>query len=1352
MRSTAALAVLFAAIPFSSAAASLPPKDGRQLLSNLPASFEPNRGQADHRFDYVSRGMGYSFSVGPEQALLELASPGQDKSSPRFAAVRLKMLGVNRRAHGRALQPQAGKSNYFIGNDSARWLKDVPRYGRVEYRQIYPGVDIAYYGTGSQLEYDFVLGPHADPRKIRMQVEGAEKIEIDGAGDLVLHAAGAEIREKRPLVYQDTPAGRKLLEARYVALGGNRVGFQIRGGDPAKSLVIDPSLVFSTYFGGTGNDLAANVVLDSSGNYYVSGFSRSTPLGGTKIGQPLIGSPGIASFVAKLSPAGTLIFATYIGGANDQGIAHVALDSSNNIYLAGDTTSANFPTLNPIPGQGVGGGYDGYVLELNSTGNALVYSTYLGGNGDDIVYGIQVDSLGEAYIVGTTRSSNLQVTLNPVPSQLSGVQNAFAAKLSAGPNPSLSYFRYFGGSKTDYVNGLALDGSGNSYMFGDTNSVNFPALPLASKPACTWPGGHGWLTMLDLTGAVVYSTFICGTNGGDAVRGAALAPGGNLVIVGETDSTTFPTTPNAFQLNYGGGGDDAFVMELSPSGGLLYSTYLGGNGDDGGGAVAVDALGNWYVTGDTASTNFFLANPIQNTNLGSQSNGFLTKFASPSSIVFSTYFGGSIHDAPVAIAVDAVGRAYIAGRTNSPDFPRKNALQSTLGACGAGSGGGCDDGFWSVIATCDYTVSSPGGIASSGGGGTISITTTPECGWTATTLSPWITFTPSQPSGIGNGSVSYTIAANSGAPRSGSIAIGTHTINITQGGVISTTLTSSPSGASVTVTGAGCAPGPYITPANLTWNAQTCTVRFGDPQTFGGVSYSFKSSTVNGTATSSLNPLTVTPGANSLTINATYAAVIGASPGTATHFSVTAPASAAAGVSLQFTVTALDAGNNPVTGFSDPVHFTGTDGSAALPADATLTNGAGTFTASLVTVGTQTITASDLFTPSINGTSAGIVVSAASGLRLVPVTPCRLYDTRNLAQGGPFITGNTSRNFTIPGACGVPSTAQAYSLNVAVVPHTALGFLTVWPTGQTQPTVATLNSIDGRIKSNAAIVPAGAGGAISVYATNDTDVVLDINGYFVPASTPGALAFYPMTPCRVVDTRNGTLLNGQFTGGNSRTVQTLSSSCNVPAAAQAYSLNFTVVASGQVGFVTAYPTGVTRPVVATLNATPPLPLAATPVVIANAAIVPVGTGGSIDVYATNPTDLVVDINGYFAPPGAGGMSLYALSPCRVLDTRKPAGSPPFTGSIDVNVLGAVCGGTPQAQGYVFNATAVPPAPLGFLTMWPQGTTQPTVATLNALDGAITNNMAIVPTNNTEVSAFGSNATHLVLDMFGYFAP
>jgi hypothetical protein len=213
-----------------------------------------------------------------------------------------------------------------------------------------------------------------------------------------------------------------------------------------------------------------------------------------------------------------------------------------------------------------------------------------------------------------------------------------------------------------------------------------------------------------------------------------------------------------------------------------------------------------------------------------------------------------------------------------------------------------------------------------------------------------------------------------------------------------------------------------------------------------------------------------------------------------------------------------------------------------------------------------------------------------------------------------------------------------------------------------------------------------------------------------------------------------------------------SSTCNIPVAARAYSLNFTVVAPGQVGYLTAYPTGVSQPVVATLNALPPLPLTVTPVVIANAAIVPAGSGGSIDVFATNHTDLVVDINGYFAPPGPGGLSLYTLPPCRVLDTRQPSGSPPFVGQIDVNVLTSVCGGTPAAQAYVFNASVVPAGSLGYLTLWPQGTTQPTVATLNALDGAITNNMAIVPTNNTHISAYATNSTHLILDMFSYFAP
>ncbi len=392
------------------------------------------------------------------------------------------------------------------------------------------------------------------------------------------------------------------------------------------------------------------------------------------------------------------------------------------------------------------------------------------------------------------------------------------------------------------------------------------------------------------------------------------------------------------------------------------------------------------------------------------------------------------------------------------------------------------------------------------------------------------------------------------------------------------------------------------------------------------------------------------------------------SAGTATHFFVAAPASATAGSPLSFTVMALDANNQTVAGYSDPVQFTSTDGAATLPADAIL-NGTGTFSASLVTAGPQTITVTDSLKPSITGTSAIIAISPSSGLRYIAVSPCRVVDTRNAAGpfGAPFVPASGSRSFSIPNStnCSIPSTAQAYSLNLTVVPHGTLGYLTMWPTGVNQAVVSTLNSIDGRVKANAAIVPAGDNGAVSVFATNDTDVVLDINGYFVATSNSNADSFYPTTPCRLIDTRAGvspTVSSGALAGGSSRTLPLLSSNCNVPATATAYSLNFTVVpASGTLGYLTVYPTGVAQPVVSTLNAP-------TGTVVANAAIIPAGTAGSIDVFATDPTDLIVDINGYFAPPGTGGLSFYSLPPCRVLDTRNPPGSPPFDGQIDPKVL------------------------------------------------------------------------------------
>ena len=297
--------------------------------------------------------------------------------------------------------------------------------------------------------------------------------------------------------------------------------------------------------------------------------------------------------------------------------------------------------------------------------------------------------------------------------------------------------------------------------------------------------------------------------------------------------------------------------------------------------------------------------------------------------------------------------------------------------------------------------------------------------------------------------------------------------------------------------------------------------------------------------------------------------------------------------------------------------------------------------------------------------------------------------------------------------------------------------------GLSQPLVSTLNSEDGRIKANAAIVPAGSSNSISAFVTDTTDLIIDINGYFVTDTTQ--LAFYPLTPCRVLDTRNGTgpLGGPSMTADQQRDFPVQSSTCGVPPTALAYSMNFTVVPQDTLGYLTVWPSGGTKPVVSTLNAP-------TGAVTANAAIVPAGTGGDISVFVTDNTDLVADINGYFAPPGTGGLSLYPAAPCRVLDTRTGSGA--FQGELTVPVVGAPCAIPANAQAFVFNATVVPQGSLGYLTLWPDGASKPVVSTLNAPDGAVTSNMAIVPTLNGLIDAFTTDKTNLILDIFSYFAP
>jgi hypothetical protein len=504
-----------------------------------------------------------------------------------------------------------------------------------------------------------------------------------------------------------------------------------------------------------------------------------------------------------------------------------------------------------------------------------------------------------------------------------------------------------------------------------------------------------------------------------------------------------------------------------------------------------------------------------------------------------------------------------------------------------------------------------------------------------------------------------------------------------------------------------------------------------------------------------IDPITVryTPdAASSVPYNsAVGTATVRVAPATPT---VTVTPSSPSITTLQQLTVAVAVSSNPTPTGS----VTLTSGSYTSAATA-LTSGGATITipAGSLSVGTDTLTVK--FTPdaasssiynSATGSSSVTVTppSTTTKLQFVAVTPCRVADTRNAtgAFGAPELAGGSTRTFNIPqSACSIPATAAAYSLNVTVVPDKSLGYLTVWPAGEAQPRVSLLNS-DGRVKANATITPAGANGGVSVYASDQTQFILDIDGYFVPAGTSASgLEFYPLTPCRVADTRNPTSALGgpSVIAATKRAFPVQSSGCGIPATAKAYSLNVTAVPYGGLGFVTAWPTGQPQPLVSTLNAP-------TGAVTANAAIVPAGMNGEVSIYVSDDTDIILDVNGYFAAPGTGGLSLYTVAPCRVIDTRNGAGA--FNGGIKVPVENSACAVPAAARAYVLNATVLPTTSLGYLTLWPDGTAQPTVSTLNASDGAVTSNMAIVPTTNGSIDVFAAGSTQLILDISNYFAP
>ncbi|MGD0289798.1 MAG: SBBP repeat-containing protein [Candidatus Binataceae bacterium] len=605
-------------------------------------------------------------------------------------------MGADRSPQIEGLDRQPGRANYFIGNDPKKWRTNVPTYALVKYRNVYPGIDLAYHGSNQrQLEYDFEVAPGVDPRQIKLSLTGDKRLRLDADGNLVVSIAGGEIVEHRPVIYQDIDGIRRRVTGGFEIRSGQTVGFKLAAYDHSKRLTIDPSLVYSTYLGGSNIDGAYGIAVDSSGNAYITGFTYSTDFPTTAGAFQTTSGGSQDVFVSKLNSGGSaLIYSTYLGGSLQDDPAGVAVDSSGNAYVTGETYSSNFPTTAGAFQTTLAGTINGFVSKLNSSGSALVYSTYLGGSNADNGQAIAVDSSGNAYVTGNTDSSNFPTTAGALQTTFGGGSfNAFVTKLDSGGS-GLIYSTYLGGSGRDIGRGIAIDPSSNAYVAGETSSSNFPTTAGAFQT--TLAGSkNAFVSKVNSGGsALVYSTYL-GGSGPDDATGIALDASGNAYVTGITDSSNFPTTAGAFQTTLAGS-ENAFVSKLNSGGSaLVYSTYLGGSNDDYGNGIAVDSSGNAYVIGYTVSSNFPTTAGVFQTALAGTSAAFVSKLNSGgSALTYSTYLGGSTagENSGEGIAVDSSGNAYVTGGAQSSDFPTTaGAFQTTFGGDG--------DAFVTKIAT-----------------------------------------------------------------------------------------------------------------------------------------------------------------------------------------------------------------------------------------------------------------------------------------------------------------------------------------------------------------------------------------------------------------------------------------------------------------------------------------------------------------------------------------------------------------------------------------------------------------------------------------------------------------------------
>jgi len=871
-----------------------------EAYGRLPLSFEPNQGQTDLSVKFLSRGSGYTLFLTDEGAVLALrkqkaeGARQREQGSPSLVdgpqfqkpnatdngqsnpdVLRFTLWGANRTAKVEALDELPGKSNYFIGNDPKKWRTNVPNYAQVKYEGVYPGVDLIYYGNQRQLEYDFVLAPGADLGAIALQVEtGRPKLEIAADGDLVIQTAGGEVRFHKPVAYQPGSTAdsrqsvgaadnrqssidnRQLLDVRYVLAADNRVSFAARGYDRSKPLVIDPVLLYSTYLGGSGIDVANGIAVGIDGTAFVAGGTASTDFPVVHPLQPNAGGPTDFpqdAFVSKLSADGsTLLYSTYLGGTKQDTANGIAVDTFGNAYVTGTTLSDDFPTT---PGSfhancGCDGkcnatinlngliNSDGFATKINPAGSAIVYSSLISGWGDTLGFGVSVDNNGSAYFVGQTYA--VACPPSPLPpatpiypggpfpfpwgtngfqTSLAGSADAFIVKVDPTAS-AIQYATYAGGSGEDDGFGIAADNIGNAYITGLTCSANFP-----TKGSVQPYGGNcdAFVTAANTNAkglaSLTYSTYLGGA-GRD--QGNAIALGrpstGVVYVTGVTNSTNFPVTAGVLQPacaldTLGVCEGDVFVAELNATPTLVYCTYLGGTGADAGTGIAVDASGNAYVTGSTNSTDFPTAGkPFQPNYGGGNSDAFVAELdPAATTLLYSSFLGGSNADDGRGIAVDngVPPNAYVTGQTCSTDFPTFKPEQAT-------PGGNCDAFISKVALTAGPGIAispSPvtfGGQAIGSASAPLPITVTSN-GSAALTISR-ISVTgdfaetdncTGQTLVVGSTcTVNVTFTPTTAGTRSGTLTISDNTITSPQ---------------VVTLTGTGTAPTVSVTPTSLSF-------------------------------------------------------------------------------------------------------------------------------------------------------------------------------------------------------------------------------------------------------------------------------------------------------------------------------------------------------------------------------------------------------------------------------------------------------------------------------------------------------------------------------------------------------